>query len=138
MSKPIMWESGLMADQYITDFVDVVGADRVARDMGWTEKRVKARATRLRNTGAFAVLRNMKVAQAAFLADYHERIGTEYGFDISIGMVEERAAEEIAEAAKAMRDKAWQIENDHALFEARMASYAVHSNLDPNASGVVQ
>ena len=74
-------KSQLDCDEWIVAFVDVVGPDMLATDIPMTPKAIMARRTRLRNSGAWDVLKAKDISTSLFNRGYFNAIGRECCID---------------------------------------------------------
>lgn len=76
-------KSQVEIDAYIVRFLDVIGLRQMSDDLGKTEKAIKARATRLKNTGTWVNLKTREIADCVLMADYFNGFGMEHFCDIA-------------------------------------------------------
>lgn len=73
---------GMELDRWIVQFFDVIGPSQLANDSGRTERHIKSRATRLRNSGAWQVLERLDLAERKLYAEYFDALGIEHFIEI--------------------------------------------------------
>ena len=73
--------SSLETDRYIFAYVDAVGTKNISMDLGRPEKLVKARVTRLKNSGAWDALGRLAQAEATHTAEYFNALGIKHFLD---------------------------------------------------------
>ena len=68
-------------DRFLVAFHGVISNAMLARDVGRTERWVKARVTRLKNCGAWDALVGLQKSEEKWFAQYFDALGKEHFID---------------------------------------------------------